>query len=86
MVIIVSYQLATGQIRSARATNIARAYSLAMNSAKPVNITAWIRRKDVSNYHEPINFACHSKDDVFKAFAAITSNKESIDDSECTCV
>ena len=77
MVIIVSYQLATGQIRSARATNIARAYSIAMNSAKPVNITAWIEREDVSNYHEPNNFVCYSKDDVFKAFAAITSNKKS---------
>ena len=82
MTFIVSHCLATGQIRSNRATNIAKAFAIATNSPKPVNITAWIEfdsnsgfgHKGATNHCiEPQNFVCHSKDDVFRAFSIITS-------------
>ena len=81
MTFIVSQCLATGQIRSHRATNIAKAFAIATNSPKPVNITVWIEMptgnaKD--HYCVPHNFVCDSKDSVFKAFSMITSGLKGV--------
>lgn len=73
MTFIVSQCLATGQIRSHRATNIAKAFAIATNSPKPVNITAWIEFDAKNHCCEPQNFVCYNKDDVFRAFSVITS-------------
>ena len=80
LIFFVTHANANATLRSTRTTNPAKAFSIAMNSPKPVNITVWSDKQDPFATEEvhafyPSNFICTSKDEVFKAFSIITGGK-----------
>lgn len=73
MTFFVSTYLPVNVVRQTRTTNPAKAFSLAMNAPKPVNITVW-RKCDDPNYpFYPSNFVCDTNEEVYSAFSLITS-------------
>ena len=73
----ISHANANATLRSTRTSNPAKAFTIAMNSPKPVNITIWSDYSDKFATEEthtfyPTNFICNTKDEVFRAFNVIT--------------
>lgn len=73
MVFFVTHANANATLRSTRTTNPAKAFTIATNSPKPVNLTVW-RKCDEPNYpFYPSNFVCDTNEEVYRAFSLITS-------------
>ena len=73
----ISHANANATLRSTRTNNLAKAFTIAMNSPKPVNITVWTDYSSKTAAEEthvfyPTNFICTTKDEVFRAFSVIT--------------
>ena len=79
-IFFVTHANANATLRSTRTTNPAKAFSIAMNSPKPVNITVWTDKQDENAMEEvhsfyPSNFICNSKDEVARAFGLIAGGR-----------
>lgn len=73
MIFFVTHANANATLRSTRTTNPAKAFSIATNSPKPVNITVWRECDEPNCPFYPSNFVCDTNEEVYRAFSLITS-------------